>query len=371
MTSTSTSTSTPQNAFTDIHASRSPTTDSLGNSYEILTALPQPATASTPISPSLPTILCLHGAGTSARIFRFQLRNLTTALRSHFNFLFLDGPIPSPPGPGVLPYFEGVSPYYRWVSYVGKDGPKSKEAVEKDWEEVKGEGGVVERLRGLANATKREGEGEGGGEIVGVLGFSQGCRVAAGLLLRQARRDANKRNASSGEKAAVDDDDDGLNLNLNLRFGVFIGGGWPYIRFSPPPPPPSSPSPDSPDADTPLSLESEALSPSFIRIAVPTVHAWGKDDPQKGPARLLMQRCTAGLAAESLGGGEEGSGEGGEGGEGGGGMAAEYEFAGGHHMPMVMSESRELAGLVIRAWMEGRMLRPYQQEAGQGNGVAG
>ncbi|KAL9114627.1 MAG: hypothetical protein Q9227_001305 [Pyrenula ochraceoflavens] len=226
----------------------------------------------------LPAILCLHGAGTSARIFRFQARNIASALKDHFRFVFLDAPVKSQPGPNVLPYFESVPPYWRWVTNIGRDGGSGTELEKREIKEV-------DQLLRRVIAEK---EGGGAGKFVGVMGFSQGCRVAAGLLLRQR------------EWALTGHVDESF---PKFRFGLFVGGGYPPIRFT-----------DGP-------VQSEAID-------VPTVHAAGRDDPQFVPTMKLISECSALRASE-------------------------YEFTGGHHMPMVMAESRLLANLVLDAYTEG------------------
>ena len=50
---------------------------------------------------SLPAILCLHGYGTNAAIFRYQLRHITQALTVIFRFIFVEAPFHvQQPGPG-------------------------------------------------------------------------------------------------------------------------------------------------------------------------------------------------------------------------------------------------------------------------------
>ncbi|KAL9097644.1 MAG: hypothetical protein Q9163_006328 [Psora crenata] len=136
---------------------------------------------STPTTAALPAILCLHGGGTSALIFKIQLRNLLSRLRSHFRLIFLDAPYPSAAGPNVLPAFADVGPYYRWMPAEDYSS-HSKGGVD---------GGVREQEEGARRARAqilnviREGRARGEGEVVGVLGFSQGGRMAAGLLADQ------------------------------------------------------------------------------------------------------------------------------------------------------------------------------------------
>ncbi|KAF2969145.1 hypothetical protein GQX73_g4382 [Xylaria multiplex] len=106
-----------------------------------------------------PKILCLHGSGTSAAIFRIQAIRLSRILQSHFELVYVDGFIDTPPGPGVLPFFEGMEPYKRWLT--DKDGHE-----ENPWPDL---GKLVE----LFNRN---------GPFVGIIAFSQGAKAATYLL---------------------------------------------------------------------------------------------------------------------------------------------------------------------------------------------
>lgn len=63
---------------------------------------------------SKPVLLLLHGAGSSAAIFRIQTHFLAKALSPYFDLVYVDAPLRSAPGPGILPYFQGMDAYYRW-----------------------------------------------------------------------------------------------------------------------------------------------------------------------------------------------------------------------------------------------------------------
>lgn len=63
---------------------------------------------------SKPVLLLLHGAGSSAAIFRIQTHFLAKALSPYFDLVYVDAPLRSAPGPGILPYFHGMDDYYRW-----------------------------------------------------------------------------------------------------------------------------------------------------------------------------------------------------------------------------------------------------------------
>lgn len=63
----------------------------------------------------LPRILCLHGGGSNARIFRAQCRAPRAELSHHFRFVFADAPFSSEPGPDVTSVYKNFGPYRRWL----------------------------------------------------------------------------------------------------------------------------------------------------------------------------------------------------------------------------------------------------------------
>lgn len=140
----------------------------------------------------LPRLLCLHGGGTSAMIFKIQTRRLQWALRSTFKFVFVDGPFPSGPGPGVLPVFAGCEPYHSWL----KPGSPTPEQDQRRVRQV------------LSKVIKDD-----GGEFVGLLGFSQGARLTSGLLA-----DQEERNVGEGMP--------------EWKFGVMLCGSFPPLSLS-------------------------------------------------------------------------------------------------------------------------------------------
>ncbi|KAF6828256.1 hypothetical protein CPLU01_08629 [Colletotrichum plurivorum] len=173
-------------------------------------------------SSALPKVLCLHGGGTSARIFGIQLARLTRELSAHFEFVYLDAPIKTGPGPGVLPFFEGCDPFFRWVS----DDPATPAAefqAQKD------------RAMALLKDFVRE-----NGPFAGLVGFSQGARAAASLLLEEQRE------PFFGGRV----------------FGLFICGTFP---------------PFVPCED--------------VVIAAPTVHVIGLEDPWEPDSEELLGLC--------------------------------------------------------------------------------
>lgn len=146
----------------------------------------------TSISPPLkPAILCLHGGGTSALIFKIQLRRVSWALHEHFRFIFVDAPFLSAAGPNVLPVFADCGPYYSWVA-------------PKDQDQAQAQKKVREVIRKVIQ--------ENGGHFVGLLGFSQGTRLVAGLLA---------------------DQQEGTSVGMpEWKFGLCICGSYPPLSLS-------------------------------------------------------------------------------------------------------------------------------------------
>ncbi|KZL83287.1 oxidoreductase [Colletotrichum incanum] len=172
--------------------------------------------------PERPKILCLHGGGSSGTIFQIQLIRLSRVLEPRFEFVFLDGPIETEPGPGVLPVFEGCGPYYRWVS----DDPSSPAEELQQQKET-----AMELLKMYVQQT---------GPYVGVMGFSQGARAAASLLLEQQRQP----------------------FVPNNLFGVFLCGTYP------------------------------PFVPHNDKILAPSVHVVGLFDPWKPASEELIELCS-------------------------------------------------------------------------------
>lgn len=192
----------------------------------------------------LPRILCLHGGGTSAMIFKIQTRRLQFALRANFRFVFVDAPFESGAGPGVLPVFEGCDPFYRWVVPEDHNQERSQQ-----------------RVRQVLREAVRKDEGEG--EFVGVLGFSQGGRMAAGLLA----------DLKEGEATGLP----------YWQFGVFICASYPPLSMSSSRPETAKPKGEG-DGHGPLKDPGED---EIIRV--PSVHVRGTLDPHLEKGRRLVK----------------------------------------------------------------------------------
>ncbi|KAL4996649.1 serine hydrolase FSH [Aspergillus recurvatus] len=109
----------------------------------------------------LSRILCLHGGGVTAEVFRLQSRTLIKQLQPHFRLCFADGPFLSEPGPGMIPTYQHYAPFHEIIDELDRS---IEAAIAAD--DAKG-------------AT---------GDWVGLMGFSQGGKVSASILYRQQIR---------------------------------------------------------------------------------------------------------------------------------------------------------------------------------------
>ena len=147
---------------------------------------------------SPPCVACFHGGGSNSAVFSAQCERLQQILKQDLEFIFFDGPFEREAGPGVLPYFEGYAPFRSWLRV--EDGKETTSADGIDG---------IERIWMLMAARRPR------VQWAGVMGFSQGTRVAGGLLLDHQMRQKRKQ------------DENGW----NIQFGVMcMGSGAPVVR---------------------------------------------------------------------------------------------------------------------------------------------
>ncbi|KAH7080818.1 DUF341 domain protein [Paraphoma chrysanthemicola] len=103
-------------------------------------------------------VLCLHGVGSSGSICETQLRPFLQATDFTYEFVFVDGAVSSPRGPGVSTEFEG--PFF---SHTAGYSPAEMTDAFKHLEDT------IEEL----------------GPFDGVLGFSQGAALTIAYMHRQ------------------------------------------------------------------------------------------------------------------------------------------------------------------------------------------
>lgn len=200
---------------------------------------------------NLPTILCLHGMGTSAAIFEAQTRNLRHALRAHFKFVFINAPHLSMPGPGVEPTYVDSGPFYSWFTDSMGSGDVSM---------------AIQELTHLTHYIKAalEEQSINQEDIVSVMGFSQGTIVASMMLLQAQNQQtivlpSGRRQSSAGPLDLFG----GSSIKLTaLRFGILLSGSC-----------------------------NDDIVTAFMgkRLQLPSVHLHGLQDPYLDNARLLHQ----------------------------------------------------------------------------------
>ncbi|KAI9878067.1 MAG: hypothetical protein M1830_002016 [Pleopsidium flavum] len=213
----------------------------------------------------LPRILCLHGGGTNARIFRAQCRVLERALRPTFRLCYAQAPFPSEPGPDVTSVYKDFGPFRAWLRWLPADPEReAKSAVEQ----------IQESLR---NAMAEDDKKGATGEWVALLGFSQGAKMCASLLFLQQAR-AERFGGYHG-------------VMPSFRFAVLLAGRGPLVVLDPE----LVMTPGLVDASG-LSTTSNPAQQSFTavehRLHLPTIHVHGMQDPGLDLHRkLLYQYC--------------------------------------------------------------------------------
>ncbi|KAM0273156.1 hypothetical protein ACHAQH_008447 [Verticillium albo-atrum] len=201
-------------------------------------------------APHLPRILCLHGGGTNARIFRTQCRAIRAQLGTFFRFVFADGPYPSKAGPDVELVYANWGPFRSWrlPGYMPKHGLV---AATED-----GEIAMIDQS--LKNAMVEDDKAGAFGPWVGLLGFSQGANLAASLLLRQ--------------QSQVDR---GLSVT-SFHFAVLLAGRAPVLWI---------------ESGIAFPWEDDPATESFLRL--PTIHVHGLKDVGLPMHRDLVRCCQA------------------------------------------------------------------------------
>ncbi|KAF2681882.1 hypothetical protein K458DRAFT_420255 [Lentithecium fluviatile CBS 122367] len=243
---------------------------------------PPPLTPSSKIPPTppdskhLPRLLCLHGGGVNASIFAAQSRSLIRHLQHSFRLVWADGPFFCDPHSDIIHVYGSYAPFRRWLRWL-------PEHAEIDAESAVEEIGYA--IRSAMEGDEREG---GRGEWVGILGFSQGAKVAGSLLLeQQAREELARRNGTK---------DIGVGPigipGLNWRFAVLLAGRAPLSNLNP----------DVLKSEALVSAADISEGFQFVKevdaqavLRKPTVHVHGMADPGLHlHRRLLHEYCEVG-----------------------------------------------------------------------------
>lgn len=177
-------------------------------------------TTPNPSTIHLPRILCLHGGGTNATIFKIQMRTFLNhaTLSSRFRFVFVDAPFYCAAGSCVLPVYADYGPFRRWSRWL------------PEHEEVEDGAAREEIVKAYRRAMERDDELGADGEWVGLLGFSQGAKMVGSLLYEmQIEREGGK---GEKEKEKVNGSESGSEKKVQWRFGVVLAGRAPFVALS-------------------------------------------------------------------------------------------------------------------------------------------
>ncbi|KAF1919105.1 hypothetical protein BDU57DRAFT_443527 [Ampelomyces quisqualis] len=134
-----------------------------------------PGVHSSSAEPIKPTLLAFHGSGSNATVHTVQLARLNRLIKKDFHIESIQAPFPSPAGPGVLPFFDGCGPFFRWLPH----------ATESLSHETMRNGSSTHLLPPQVEALVRAAVTRiraAGSYVIGLVGFSQGTKVVAGLL---------------------------------------------------------------------------------------------------------------------------------------------------------------------------------------------
>lgn len=164
----------------------------------------------------LPRILCLHGGGVNAAIFEAQSRSLIRHLQHSFRLVWADAPFFCDPHTDVIHVYGSYAPFRRWFRWLPEHA------------EIHAESCIEEIGYAMRTAMEDDDRDGGTGEWVGLMGFSQGAKLSASLLLEQQARETKAR--KEGRSADV-----GLTgiRDLHWRFGVLLAGRAPLINLNP------------------------------------------------------------------------------------------------------------------------------------------
>ncbi|KAF2824738.1 hypothetical protein CC86DRAFT_46276 [Ophiobolus disseminans] len=124
--------------------------------------------------PVKPTLLAFHGSGSNALCHTIQLARLTRVIKDHVNIESLQAPFPSAAGPGILPYFDDCGPFFRWL-------PPSQTASISAMRDGTSTHLMPPEVVSLIKSTVESLRAKGS-RVIGVIGFSQGTKIVAGLL---------------------------------------------------------------------------------------------------------------------------------------------------------------------------------------------
>jgi predicted esterase len=170
-----------------------------------------------PNSEALPRLLCLHGGGVNAAIFKAQSRSLIRHLQHSFRLVWADGPFFCDPHSDVIHVYGDYGPFRRWLRWLPEHA------------EIDAESCIEEIGYAIRTAMEDDDRDGGTGEWVGLVGFSQGAKLSASLLLEQQARE---KIASKNQTKDIGTGPIGI-PGLNWRFAVLLAGRAPLSNMNP------------------------------------------------------------------------------------------------------------------------------------------
>lgn len=204
----------------------------------------------------LPRILCLHGGGTNTRIFKTQCRVVSRKLEPYFRLAYAEAPFDSGPGPDVVSVYADWGPFKRWFPEHGVEDRAAIEAIDNSIKTA-----MIEDERSGAT-----------GPWVGLLGFSQGAKLAASLMFRQQVRAEKLGRAKAGS---------------DWKLAVLMAGRAPIVSLNPQVFSSSMlSSPSQIELSGPPEL-SDIMGEEHV-LKLPTIHVHGLADPGLHSHRELL-----------------------------------------------------------------------------------
>lgn len=152
----------------------------------------------------------------NAAIFKAQSRSLIPHLQHSFRLVWADAPFFCDPHPDIINVYGSYAPFRRWLRWLPEHGELDAESC-------------IEEIGYAIRTAMEDDDREGGtGEWVGLMGFSQGAKLSASLLLEQQGREEKARR--EGHK--VETGPTGI-PGLNWRFGILLAGRAPLSNLNP------------------------------------------------------------------------------------------------------------------------------------------
>lgn len=273
----------------------------------------------------MPRILCLHGHGTSASIFKSQTAAFRSKLPDTYTFDFVDAPFTSPGAPGITAIYktqtytwwpqptpEAIRGAHRWVvDYARRHGPYDAVCCFS-------QGCSLAATMALYHAIQQTTEP---GSIEDPLPFRAAIFICGGVplpALEDMGLEVSERaheinqctgallNGTAGRLAEL-----AANLHLIKRGVGLWDGNMGSLVHDPK---------QRPDRSDVFGLDFTKF-PAAARITIPTVHIYGSKDPRWPAGIQLAEFCVD---------------------------RKEFDHGGGHDIPRSTEVSERIAGMVIR-----------------------